>query len=645
MSIKQPKIFVLIPLLLFAIGLVTACGPSAPTAVTGAIRTPEPPKTANAVAQAAPAVDEARVEVNAQGIEVGFTQDGRPYLGNPEAPMLIEEFSDFQCPFCARFSAQTLPSLIANQIAGGEAALIFYDFPLESIHPQAVAAANASRCAGEQSAAAYWEMHDLLFEDIRSWSVADPNRVFAELGARIGLDAAQFSDCLASGRYVEAVRADLALGQARGVRSTPSFFLNGQLLVGAQPLQTFNSAIAAIQQGESIAEPQQVAEQPSPSPLTPPRTAPEPVTIPRETAAFASGDPNAPVTIVEFTDYQCPFCQRYAQETLPRILSEMVETGTVYYLIKDLPLDSLHPLARAAATAARCAGAQEAYLAMHDALFESLDAWNGAGVDEANAIFNGLAAELELDTAAFAACLSDGRFDAAIQQNLEEALALNAQATPYFFINGYPISGAQPYELFVYAVELAQAGTLAEAYAPPPPDLSASFSLGDPNAPVQIIEYTDFQCPFCARHFSQTFGQIKANYIDKGLVHYVFKDFPLTNIHPQAVKAAEAARCAGAQGDYTGMHRLLFEKQGEWSGRANAPDLFAAYAAELQLDQAAFGDCLAGGAYEAAVLADLEEGLQRGINGTPAFIINGYTMAGAQPYAIFEQAIQQLLNE
>jgi protein-disulfide isomerase len=222
---------------------------------------------------------------------------------------------------------------------------------------------------------------------------------------------------------------------------------------------------------------------------------------------------------------------------------------------------------------------------------------------------------------------------------------LGASATPYFIVDGFPLSGAQPYELFVYAVSEANAGTLAEAYVPPEPDLSEAFSIGDPAAPVQIIEYTDFQCPYCGRHFAQTFPKIRADYIDTGLVQYVFKDFPLTGIHPQAAKAAEAARCAGEQGAYLEMHDLLFNSQAEWNGREDAPDLFVAYAAEIGLDAGGFETCLQSGRFEQAVMADLQEGIQRGINGTPAFIMNGYTMAGAQPYAIFAEAIDLLLEE
>src|SRR5690606_29669865 len=110
----------------------------------------------------------------------------------------------------------------------------------------------------------------------------------------------------------------------------------------------------------------------------------------------------------------------------------------------------------------------------------------------------------------------------------------------------------QPYELFEYAVGLAEEGTLADAYvaptepqADPTPsgpvevDIDGAYSIGEADAPVVLVEFTDYQCPFCSRHFLQTYPQIKAEYVDTGKVRYVFMDFPLSSIHPQAQLASE----------------------------------------------------------------------------------------------------------
>lgn len=595
------------------------------------------------------------VETDAKGLQVGFTANGQPYRGNPDAPVVIEEFSDFQCPFCARFAAQTLPSIEENQIRSGEVLLIYYDFPLASIHPQATAAANAARCAGEQGAPAYWAMHDLLFSDGQAWSNGNTTAVFVGYAQDLGLETDSFSSCVASETYIEAIQADFELGRSRGISSTPSFFINGQPIIGAQPLAAFEQAIAIIQDGGQLPNNEQQAAQPQQ-----PVVAPTPATIVLADYAGVLGNEDAVVTIVEFTDYQCPFCQRHSQETMPQILEQLIASGRVRYILKDFPLDSIHPDARQAAVAARCAGEQDLYWEMHDALFNNQQQWASQGAG-AGTIFTNLAVSLGADSSSFSQCLNSGRHDNIIEDNLQEGARLGVRGTPAFFIDGYPVNGAQPYELFDYAVALAEEGTLADAYKPqeqpqqqagpqPPQEPveigteTAVFAMGDPNAPIEIIEYTDFQCPFCQRHFLQTFPQIKAQYIDTGQVHYVFKDFPLTSIHPQAFIASEAARCAHDQGAYLEMHDLLFEQQNEWSGRADADTVFSSYAAELGLDGDTFAACLSSHTHETAVQTDMDEAINLGIRGTPAFFVNGNFVNGAQPFNVFSQIIDQMLT-
>jgi protein-disulfide isomerase len=492
-------------------------------------------------------------------------------------------------------------------------------------------------------------MHDRLFANIDAWANDGAAGIFRSYAADMGLDEAAFDVCLTEDRYAAAIADDQALGLSRGVDSTPSFFVNGQLIAGAYPLEAFNQAFAAVQAGETVDAAQPAAPQA-------PAVAPTPATIVMDNVASELGDAAAPVTIVEYTDYQCPYCARHVAETLPTMLTEMIDTGRVRYIVKDFPLDNIHPQARAAAVAARCAGEQDAYWPMHDALFAQQAEWSGQEAT-LNDTFAAMAAELSLDGDAFAACLSDGRFDDAIQANQDEGFALGVNGTPAFFIDGFPISGAQPFELFDYAVGLAEAGTLADAYvqtepqataAPAGPvevDTTGAFTIGAADAPVVMVEFTDFQCPYCSRHFIETFPQIKADYIDTGKVRYVFMDFPLTSIHPQAPLAAEAARCAGDQDAYLEMHHALFDRQGEWSGRDDAGEVFVALAVELGLDEASFAQCLDSGQYAAAVQADLEQGVGLGINGTPAFFLNGNFISGAQPFSVFQGAIESLLTE
>ena len=160
---------------------------------------------------------------------------------------------------------------------------------------------------------------------------------------------------------------------------------------------------------------------------------------------------------------------------------------------------------------------------------------------------------------------------------------------------------------------------------------------GDPNAPVTIVEWSDYECPFCQRFYSQTLSQIESQYIDTGKVKLVYRDFPLS-IHPQAQKAEEAAECAGEQGKYYEMHDMLFDR-----GVSGGVSSFKNYAEQLGLDTAAFNSCLDSGEMAAEVKADMQAGASQGIRGTPGFIINGQLVSGAQPFQVFEQIIEEEL--
>ena len=160
--------------------------------------------------------------------------------------------------------------------------------------------------------------------------------------------------------------------------------------------------------------------------------------------------------------------------------------------------------------------------------------------------------------------------------------------------------------------------------------------IGDPDAPITIVEWSDFECPFCARFYNDAYQDIKENWIDTGKAKLVFRDFPLS-FHANAQKAHEAAECAGDQDMYYEMHDALFE-----NGVSGGVSSFKTYAADLGLDQAEFDDCLDSGKHEAEVKKDMADGMKAGVQGTPGFIIEGQLISGAQPYAVFEQLLNSL---
>lgn len=161
---------------------------------------------------------------------------------------MLVEFSDYQCPFCGRHFKDVLPELKREYLADCKIKYIFRDFPLDSMHPHAIKAAEAAQCAGDQGK--YWEMHERLFESARALGpVQLPDHAKA-----VGLDITEFTDCLNRGKYTDEVKHDMADGRAAGVSGTPTFFLavagdkSGTLktlkrIVGVQPFDTFKTAI------------------------------------------------------------------------------------------------------------------------------------------------------------------------------------------------------------------------------------------------------------------------------------------------------------------------------------------------------------------------------------------------------------------
>lgn len=180
-----------------------------------------------------------------------------------------------------------------------------------------------------------------------------------------------------------------------------------------------------------------------------------------------------------------------------------------------------------------------------------------------------------------------------------------------------------------------------------PPTVDDDAVLGSDSATVTIIEFTDYQCPFCARHFTETFDDIRKDYIDTGKVKYVSRDFPL-GFHPLAVPAAVAAECADDQGKFWEMHDKLFATHGTWSGQNDILPTVKQYAKDLGLNTADFDACVDSNKYAEEVQKDMDDGTASGVQGTPGFWVLGpddksQFISGAVPYAQFRQAIDSML--
>ncbi|HMC93221.1 MAG TPA: thioredoxin domain-containing protein, partial [Polyangia bacterium] len=368
------------------------------------------------------------------------------------------------------------------------------------------------------------------------------------------------------------------------------------------------------------------------------------------------GAKDAPVTIVQWSDFQCPFCSR-VEPTVAKVMDEY--KGKVRVVWRDLPLP-FHPNAMPSAIAARAAGEQGKFWEMHDKLFADQQ-------HEDRATFEKYAGELGLNLDKFKAALDAQKGKEAIEADAAAGGKIGARGTPAFFINGKFLSGAQPFEVFkakiddelkvadsmiakgtprgrVYDALMKEAKTevpaapaAEQAGAEKTPEQDTTVfkvspgngpAKGSKNAPLQVVIFSDFQCPFCKRVEPQL-SQLEKEY--SGKVHMVWKNYPLP-FHNNAEPAAEAAMAAGEQGKFWEMHDKLFENNTALD-RANLEK----YAQDLGLNMAKFKADLDAQKYKDQIQSDTKEGQAVGVNGTPAVFINGRKINGAYPWETFKK--------
>jgi protein-disulfide isomerase len=191
---------------------------------------------------------------------------------------------------------------------------------------------------------------------------------------------------------------------------------------------------------------------------------------------------------------------------------------------------------------------------------------------------------------------------------------------------------------------------LTQPQAPPQPQVAkvtnvGGYSLGRPDAPLTMVEFTDLQCPYCRQFATTTFDELKRNWIDTGKLRYVSRDFPL-EFHQQAMNAARAARCSGEQGKFWEMRWALMR-----NANLLSPAFITKTASDLKLDTQAFAACTAATKFDAAIQADMTDAVNVGVTGTPTFVvgrttpagIEGALIVGALPYARFDAKLRELL--
>jgi protein-disulfide isomerase len=591
--------------------------------------------------------------------------------GDPLAPVTIVEFADFQCPFSARVTA-TLATVFSTY--GERVRFVFKHNPLP-FHARARAAAEASRVVLALGGnAAFFKFHDRAFGNLHS--LTDEN--FARWAAESGISAEAFKQEYAAGREQRRVAVDMELAQKIGAQGTPSFRINGVTVNGAQPFEKFKSVIdaqlaAAKAEVAGGTRPENVYAELVNKNLkleaekkTGETEEEEDTTVWK--VPVASDDPvrgraDALVTIVVFSDFQCPFCKR-VEDTLTQLRDAYGED--VRFVWKDNPLP-FHPRAEPAAELARYVFTEKGnagFWQAHDALFASAPQLEDEQLES-------IAGKLGVNVQRAKAAIKQKRFAVRIQDSVALATDFQARGTPHFFVNGVRLAGAQPIEKFKALIDkqLAAAKALVDSGVPrarvyeaviregkePPPPETKQVAAANPNAPsrgpanakVVIQEFADFQCPFCVR-VQPTLDELTKRY--GAQIKLVYRHLPLP-FHKNAELAAEAAEEALAQKGAAGFwafHDALFKAQSV--AGTPGPDAIdrphlESIAAAQHLDLARFREALDSHKHLARVQADKKAAEDAKISGTPGFLINEYYLSGAQPKVAFERLIRRVLSE
>lgn len=219
--------------------------------------------------------------------------------------------------------------------------------------------------------------------------------------------------------------------------------------------------------------------------------------------------------------------------------------------------------------------------------------------------------------------------------------------------NSQPITTSGQDQPFLQLLQHLGSSSIQQQSSTVHVNISSSSIVGSPvkgnsSAPVTLVEFSDFQCPFCGRFFSEIMPQIQKAYIDTGKVKFVYKQYPIDSVHPNAKAASNAVECANEQGKFWQYHDILFGNQSSWvdQNTSQTNTTFKKYASSLGLNADNFNSCLNAKKYSNKIDKDLQQGSTYGVLGTPTFYIGndkkGYTqIVGVQPFPTFQQVIDQ----
>jgi protein-disulfide isomerase len=598
-----------------------------------------------------------------------------PLRGPATAKATLVVFCDFQSPYCARANERLRDVRSRYE----DAVRIQYRHnPLTTLYPQSQLAAEASAAAGEQGQ--FWRYHDILF----SRRDAPFDRATLEGYAKeLGLELERFRDALDSERARLMVDADSILAAQLGVRGAPVVFVNGRPLRGLTELAKLESVIdeeiagaeALLESGVPPRELYQKVAQASGADAAPdkprePAAAPPPPRQPRGLdsravyklpveGAPSRGPQDAKVTIVLWSDFECGYKCSTFEPTLQALAAAHPKDVRIVWKFRPVPD---HPASMLASEAAVAADKEGRFWQFHDRLFAQ------PGLEREK--LEEHASKVGLDLARFRQALDERTYAEQILADVDLSEKLFIANLPQLFINGRPQprdamspealearvkeeleqtkqllkQGVPAGKLYTSIIENGLEGVPEPGLSELPPlpkerytvDIGDSPVRGPKDAPITLVTFSDFQCPYCAR-LEKTIARLTERYGDK--LRVVWKDAPNLEFHKEAMLAHQAARAAGEQGRFWEMHDQIFRRPYLLNR-----SMFERYARELGLDMERFRAVLDSGKYQDAIREEFAYGVSlAGPSGTPTVFINGRLIMGAYPYDVFRQIIDEEL--
>lgn len=593
-----------------------------------------------------------------------------PFRGPANAPVTLIVASEFQCPYCSKVA----PTIEAVRAAHPKEVRVAYvHFPLP-FHGQAMPAAKFAWAAHKQGK--FWEAHDAL---LAARDRLGPD-LYDEIGDKLRLDRVQLVRDADGPAAEKSIADQMAALSSLGVTGTPSIFVNGALVVGAQPQDAFEDAVKAAlkdapKPGESlraawerhapgkggkVADYLLLGVEPPPPPKPAPKAEdpedhPENLKtiwkVPVDPAVDMARSDGADyaVTIVTFSDLQCPFCTKL-RPTLAALKQKY--PGKIREVFKHLPM-SFHKQAYAAHLAALAAGKQGKFWEFLDVVYE-----NSKDLDDARLAV--IAKAVGVDVARWQRDRGDARLAAQIEADMDAADKAGADGTPTVYVNGRRVLGALPLASFQAIVdqELARAeaggwrgqsgyqqaiakgkevGMLAEEVVPAQPQ-GVPFQ-GPEKAKVEVVVYFDYQCPYCVQLATQV-GMWWPKWKTTGQVKLVWAPMPLP-FHAMARPAAVAAQLAWTKGQFEALHPRLV---GLGLARGLSEDTIADAVAQAGLNPAEWREAMERDKFDAVLQGSETLAKSAGVQGTPTVFVNGrrVTPNSSTGYAPLDELVRKL---